>query len=187
MPPLFLVTSSAPLQQHTTSIRYTSAHTLLKIDKRHIHPKTSMPLSLPPPHYEAAQSCLLSLATDNLKQCAVSQGIEQLLSHSVPQAMTFKDLTLEAISKQPMYSIFFESALQVYYRQRRNEPLSSKERVDVTRNINFVLHDGTMLQQMTSVTIYFLMADMEQSFVCDFFMDKGKTVHSLQLCLAGEI
>lgn len=146
-----------------------------------------MPLSLPPPHYEAVQCCLLNLVTDNLKQCAASKGIEQLLSHSMPQAMTFKDLTLEDISKQPMYSLFFESALQVYYRQRRNETLSNKERVDVTRNINFVLHDGTMLEQMTSVTIYFLMADMEQSFVCDFFMDKGKTVHSIQLCLAGEI
>ena len=146
-----------------------------------------MPLLLPPPHYEAVQSCLFSLVTDNLKQCAASKGIELLLSHSVPEAMKFKDLTLEAISKQPMYSVLFESALQVYHRQRRNETLSSKERVDVTRNINFVLHDGTMLQRMTSVTIYFMVADMEQIFVVDFFMDKGKTVHSLQLCLAGEI
>ena len=144
-----------------------------------------MPLSLPPPHEDAVKSCLLSLAIDNLKQCAVSRGVEQLLQNNT--YTKFKELTLEAISTQSLYCKLFQSALEVYYRQKRNETLSSKERVDVTRNITYVLQDGTMLKQMTSVTIYFLVAGMKQSFVCDLFMNNGKIVYSLQLCLAGEI
>ena len=144
-----------------------------------------MPLLLPPPHDDAVKSCLLTLAIDNLKQCAVSRGVEQLLLNNT--YTKFKELTAEAISTQSFYCKLFQSALEVYYRQKRNETLTSKERVDVTRNISYVLRDGTMLQQMISVTIYFCVADMEQSFVCDLFMNNGKIVYSLQLCLAEEI
>ena len=135
---------------------------------------------------DAVKSCLLNLAIDNLKQCAVSRGIEQLFLNNNPYT-NFKELTPEAISTQSFYCKLFQGALEVYYRQKRNETLSSKERVDVTRNISYVLRDGTMLQQMISVTIYFCVADMEQSFVCDLFMNNGKVVYSLQLCLAEEI